>query len=211
MALLRGNLHTHTSLSDGQHPVEEVLALYRDLGYDFLAITDHDDRISADYWSRLPARAGGMIVLPGVEIDYRPLSEPTGRVFGGGQHIGKIFGEGEELYILNHPGRYGLSATEAWLRVEALRNAGLPIHAVEVTDGGVYRPEYDVPDLPAPKVATDDSHRSADIGRAWIEVDAPRTPGGLVRAIKAGDFRMGFRPAPPAVRGGSSPDGSDPR
>jgi hypothetical protein len=39
--LFRGNLHTHTSASDGGLSPEAVCAAYREKGYDFLAITDH--------------------------------------------------------------------------------------------------------------------------------------------------------------------------
>ena len=38
----RGNLHTHTTRSDGTRPPEEVIADYAERGYDFLAISDHD-------------------------------------------------------------------------------------------------------------------------------------------------------------------------
>jgi hypothetical protein len=65
--------------------------------------------------------------------------------------------------------------------------------AIEITDTGVYRPEYDVEALALPKIATDDSHRDPDFGRAWIEVDAPtKTADAILRAVKAGDFRLGF-------------------
>jgi hypothetical protein len=37
----RGNLHTHSTRSDGRRTVEEVLCDYRSRGYDFLSITDH--------------------------------------------------------------------------------------------------------------------------------------------------------------------------
>ena len=37
----RGNLHTHTTASDGEQSVTERCAAYRAAGYDFLAITDH--------------------------------------------------------------------------------------------------------------------------------------------------------------------------
>ncbi len=37
----RGNLHTHSTLSDGGLPPERVAAAYRDAGYDFFALTDH--------------------------------------------------------------------------------------------------------------------------------------------------------------------------
>ncbi len=37
----RGNLHAHSTLSDGVLAPEEVCRRYRDEGYDFLALTDH--------------------------------------------------------------------------------------------------------------------------------------------------------------------------
>jgi hypothetical protein len=37
----KGNLHTHSTVSDGSLPPEDVISLYRQHGYDFLAITDH--------------------------------------------------------------------------------------------------------------------------------------------------------------------------
>jgi len=38
---LRGNLHTHSTASDGRLSPEEVCEHYRLAGYDFLALTDH--------------------------------------------------------------------------------------------------------------------------------------------------------------------------
>jgi hypothetical protein len=191
MAILKGNLHAHTTFSDGERTVETVVAHYRDLGYDFLAITDHDDRIGDDYWLRLPTADGGLLVLPGIELDVRALP----------QHVGKIAGDRETLYVLNHPARYDLSVEETLRRIDLLTRAGLPIAAVEVTDTGIYQPRYDVPAIALPKVATDDSHRRSDVGRAWIEVEAAREPDAILRAIKAGDFGVGFA-ATPADAGG---------
>ena len=37
----RGNLHTHSTLSDGRLEPEEVCRRYRAEGYDFIALTDH--------------------------------------------------------------------------------------------------------------------------------------------------------------------------
>ena len=37
----KGNLHTHSTNSDGRLSPEEVIRLYREEGYDFLALTDH--------------------------------------------------------------------------------------------------------------------------------------------------------------------------
>ena len=184
MPLLKGNLHAHTTFSDGRRPVREVIARYRELGYDFLAITDHDDRIHDDYWFDIPAGDERMLVLPGIEINYRPLS----------QHVGKVTGDRETLYVLNHPARYGLTVAETLRRVRIIREAGLAIDAVEITDPGVYQPEYDVEEILLPKIATDDSHRDPHFGRAWVEVDAARNVDAIIKAIRAGDFRVGFAP-----------------
>ncbi len=182
MPLLKGNLHTHTTFSDGRRPVDEVVARYRDLGYDFLAITDHDDRIDEEYWFRLPPGDDRMLVLAGVEIDYRPL----------GQHVGKVTGDRETLFILNHPARYALTVEQTLRRIRAITRDGLPIHAVEITDTGVYQAEYDVEAIQLPKVATDDGHRDEDFGRAWVEVEAARNRDAILRAIKAGEFSVRF-------------------
>jgi hypothetical protein len=37
----RGNLHTHSTLSDAIRSPEDVCALYREGGYDFISLTDH--------------------------------------------------------------------------------------------------------------------------------------------------------------------------
>ena len=182
MAILKGNLHAHTTFSDGRFPVEDVISRYRDLGYDFLAITDHDDLIEPDYWLNIPASDDSMIILPGVELDYRPLS----------QHVGKVTGDRETLYILNHPARYSLTVEQTLRRIRRISHEWFPIHAVELSDTGVYRAEYDVDGIHLPKIATDDSHNDEHIGRGWIEVSAARNPDAILRAIKAGDFAVGF-------------------
>ena len=38
----RGNLHTHTSDTDGDAPPAQVIKWYKNNGYDFVSITDHD-------------------------------------------------------------------------------------------------------------------------------------------------------------------------
>src|SRR5207244_5084410 len=128
---------------------------------------------------------------PGIELDFRPLS----------QDVGKVTGDLETLYVLNHPGRYGLNVPQSLYRIGVISEAGLPIHAIEITDTGVYQAQHDVDRIPLPKIATDDSHRDEEFGRAWIEVDAARNPDAILRAIKAGDFRAGFAPSPAPAEG----------
>ena len=65
----KGNLHCHTSESDGAKSKEEVVRLYRDRGYDFLSITDH--RVFS-HWKELEDK--DFLILPGIETDLFELS-----------------------------------------------------------------------------------------------------------------------------------------
>ena len=58
----KGNLHTHTTQSDGQYTPEQAIAWYHERGYDFLAITDH--------WVLTPGQvvAPDFITITGAEL-----------------------------------------------------------------------------------------------------------------------------------------------
>lgn len=62
--VLKGNLHVHTTLSDGKRTPDEVRALYRSHGYDFLAITDHR-RVTTE-----TAMVDGLLSIRGIEFDF---------------------------------------------------------------------------------------------------------------------------------------------
>ncbi len=64
---LRGNLHTHTTVSDGSCTPEQCVQLYKSLGYDFLCITDH-------HKSRLGGQCDGLLILGGVELNNNSFS-----------------------------------------------------------------------------------------------------------------------------------------
>ena len=184
--LLRGNLHAHTTFSDGVRTPQALVAEYDRLGYDFLAITDHFDHenlVHPDYEETIAALESELLIFRGIELSYQRLD----------QHVGRVHGDAETLYILNHPARYKLSVAETIERMDTIRRAGWPLDAVEVTDTGLYRPLYDTDEIPLVKIATDDAHRPPHFGRAWIEVDAPRDRDAIIRAIRAGDFRVGFK------------------
>ncbi len=66
----RGNLHTHTTNSDGDSPPDVVVSWYRDAGYDFLVVTDHD--VLTDP-AGLRDAAGPMTLIPGEEISSGDL------------------------------------------------------------------------------------------------------------------------------------------
>ena len=183
MPYLKGNLHIHTNFSDGAHTLAEMVAIYRDLDYDFVAITDHDYLVRPQYWESIPDRNGNMIVFKGIELEYPPLRY---------QHIGKILGDEETLYIFNHPQQYRLSIEEVNRQIKLI-SRDIPIHCVEVTDKGVYTKIYDTPEIPLPKIASDDAHSSDECGRAWIEVQSSRERDSILKAVKQGNFRIGLK------------------
>ena len=59
----KGNLHCHTTVSDGDLTPEQVADLYKSHGYSFLAISDHN--IFTDFSDQL--NDDGFIILPAVE------------------------------------------------------------------------------------------------------------------------------------------------
>lgn len=61
---LKGNLHAHTTISDGKLSPPEVAKMYRDNGYSFLAISDHQVHT---YFEDL--QAPGFVILPAVEVN----------------------------------------------------------------------------------------------------------------------------------------------
>lgn len=60
----KGNLHTHTTVSDGKWTPRQVAETYRAGGYSFLAFTDH--RI---YTQRADLASEDFLILPGIEMD----------------------------------------------------------------------------------------------------------------------------------------------
>jgi DNA polymerase (family X) len=79
---LRGDMHAHTTATDGANSIEEMVAAARKLGYQYLAITDHskavtvahglgDDamRLHADRVWDYAAKLEKFSLLAGVEVD----------------------------------------------------------------------------------------------------------------------------------------------
>ncbi len=80
----KGNLHTHTTVSDGRSTPEDTLKLYSDAGYDFIALTDH-----YKYGNGGGDPTTGILVVPGCEYH-------TGtRVSDGVYHIVSVFADSE--------------------------------------------------------------------------------------------------------------------
>jgi DNA polymerase (family X) len=80
---IRGDLHMHTTLSDGHASIEEMAAAARELGYDYVAITEHSathgfgndvqPRELLRQVERIRAlELDGITVLPGTETNVMP-------------------------------------------------------------------------------------------------------------------------------------------
>lgn len=87
----KGNLHCHTTNSDGRMTPEEAAAFYKENGYDFLAISDHD--LYSDYREELNSE--DFIILPAVEAEavlYKEKGRPGRKCL---HHIHGILGTKE--------------------------------------------------------------------------------------------------------------------
>ena len=82
---IRGDLHMHTTYSDGQDTIDDMVAACVQSGYEYIAITDHSESaaasrtLSRDQLSRqredierLRARYPQMAILHGIETDILP-------------------------------------------------------------------------------------------------------------------------------------------
>ena len=81
-AALRGDCHTHSDWSDGGSPPEEMAEAARDLGHEWIALTDHSPRLTVagglsaerleaqlDLIGQLNAALAPFRILTGIEVD----------------------------------------------------------------------------------------------------------------------------------------------
>lgn len=120
----KGNTHAHTANSDGDSPPDTVARWYRDAGYDFLFITDHE-RITdpAPLTARVGAR-GRFLLIAGEEVTQlvADSTHPDGRRQA---HVNAL-GPKRTVIRLGERGiARGISLTDAYARnIEAIRAAG---------------------------------------------------------------------------------------
>jgi DNA polymerase (family 10) len=82
---IRGDLHMHSTYSDGRDTLAEMVQTCAGLGYEYIAITDHSERAGAsrtvsidalarqrEEIARLRARFPEMAILHGIEVDIMP-------------------------------------------------------------------------------------------------------------------------------------------
>ena len=213
----RGNLHTHSTRSDGILSPEEVCRRYRAEGYDFLALTDH---FIGDYGypivDTVPFRTAGFTTILGAELhsgamangelwhilavglpaDFAPSDSPSFHPKPGqetGPEIAARAVAAGAFVAVAHPQWSGLTLADARSITAA--------HAVEIYNhgcaNGCDRPDgFAIADLLLTEgrklslIATDDAHfYEPDHFGGWVMVKSEaNTPEALLAALKAGAF-----------------------
>jgi DNA polymerase (family X) len=76
---LRGDLHTHTTWSDGKDSLEEMIAAARARGYAYYAVCDHSQRLRGERLAQQAERIDALNellapfrILKGIEVNVRP-------------------------------------------------------------------------------------------------------------------------------------------
>lgn len=205
----RGNLHTHSTNSDGRHPPADVIAFYRAAGYDFLALSDHfledygwpisdtralrDDGFTTLIAAELHAprtRVGEIwhIKAVGLPLDFAPPvngesgPELAARAAAAGAFIGLV-----------HPSWYGLTTEDA---------KQVPVaHAIEIYNHGSAVEVDRGSDWPFCDLllndgwrlsgyASDDAHHlTHDCLGGWVHVKAASLdPDRLLESLKRGHY-----------------------
>lgn len=72
----KGNTHTHTLNSDGDSTPYDVVKWYREHGYNFVFITDHEYITNVGVLNDLFGKAGSFVVISGQEVTDRFDSKP---------------------------------------------------------------------------------------------------------------------------------------
>jgi hypothetical protein len=205
----RGNLHTHTTRSDGKVSCEEAVARYKYAGYDFLSVTDH--------WAPSETAAGGgLLLISGCEYDTdypEPLEDLNRTVtihingigFSSpptiqpgpdlrGQAIVDAIRETGGIAVFNHPawsrnvpsdisGLTGLSGMEIF-------NTVCGYDGFHMDYSGFYTDQLALCGINLPVFATDDAHNyTGDECRSFIMVQADElSPDGILEALRQRRF-----------------------
>lgn len=210
----RGNLHGHCTHSDGLMSAEEIVSVYRHLGYDFTCLSDHlywDTRFAATTVNDTTAlNSDTFITITSAELHCQGKAYDNDGIWHilanglpadfacadetetGPELVQRALDAGAFVSIA-HPEWYCLTMAEA----DSIAHA----HAVEVLNyscvigsargNGTATIDYLLNEGHRPGIiATDDSHDGVDdVGGGWVMVAAADLAAdAIVTALKAGAY-----------------------
>ncbi len=205
----KGNLHTHSTRSDGVLAPEEVCRRYREAGYDFICLSDHF-LPAYDYpvTDTRPWRSDGFTTILGAEVHVPstalgeawhllanglPLDfEPT-RPGETAPELAARCAEAGAFVTIVHPAWHGLLLEDA-RSITAAHAVEVYNHTSAMTsdrgDGTVMLDQLLAHGHRLHALACDDAHFEVDDAfGAWVMVKAEaREPEALLAALKAGHY-----------------------
>lgn len=197
----KGNLHTHTSLSDGKKTLKEAVEFYKKNGYSFLVVTDHNKIPEVSYEER------DFLLIKGIEISAGKTDTGTsfhllGIDIEGDIEVPKDLSAQEainllknkcSLVIICHPYWSYLNSLEI-LKLENFEGIEIFNYGCELEKGNglatVHWDELLIRDKKVLGFSVDDSHwKINDAAGGWIMVKAEKLKKeDIISAIKKGRF-----------------------
>ncbi|MDT8381390.1 MAG: CehA/McbA family metallohydrolase, partial [Brevefilum sp.] len=211
--LLIGDIHTHTIASDGVLSVEELATHAKRHGLDFLAITDHNQMVSAESLRGI----NGITLIPGVEwthyqghANFLGIDKPYDEPFftHSDEEVKARFNSAHErgaLIVINHPfdppcsfqfnmNELPFDCLEIWngpMRESNMRAVGF-WHSLLVSGKRI------------PAVGGSDYHKDGlfqILGGPCMGVYArANTPNEILKALRAGRSFIRFSPQGPKIQ-----------
>jgi len=215
----KGNLHSHSTVSDGKLSPEELARVYYENGWSFLAITDHS---IYSYWKELERE--DFVIIPGVEIAVDEPERPRCYHFVG---VSKLFsgkntkervdeipwnGRGiiqDAISLLKSKGMFVFLCHPIWSRTELEDFKDLVGYfGIEIYNNGcelenhtgfstIYWDSLLRRGRKVWGIAVDDNHNRIDDSLGgWVMVNAPRLKApDIVDAILEGRFYSSTGPS----------------
>ena len=178
----RGNVHAHTTNSDGTLSPKDLITAYRDEGYDFIAATDHFmDRFDYPVTDTRDLRTSDFTTLLGAELHGPGLEN------GGLWHILAL-----GLPVDFAPQQQGESGPEIAARARA---AGAFVVLPHPQWTGVStRDALTVKDFDAIEIHNEGHTNDSDRGNGWFLADLLATAGCRFSCTAADDAHFKLRP-----------------
>ncbi len=205
---LKGNLHSHTTVSDGAFAPETLAGLYASAGYSFLSMTDHNLMVPHEN-----LQEKGLLLLAGVEHDLEYSRDQCTHVVGIApaeksatdypckRYFPEDMTDQQLIDMMRGDGQFVTLAHPVWSRMEVKQIFELQnFHAIEVFNngtehlchGGNAEIYWELLLRHGRRVfatASDDVHVAGDLFGGWIWVKAAeRSPRAIMDAVHSGAF-----------------------